>query len=93
VEPATPRYNPATTLYTPHAAPVKQPIHACPSFNLQSTACTCLPAPHTQLAKLAGCHVIATAGGPSKVQLLKKLGADRVIDYKSERLKVRGAWV
>jgi hypothetical protein len=46
------------------------------------------PSHHTQLAKLAGCHVVATAGGPSKVQLLKKLGADRVIDYKSEQLKV-----
>lgn len=41
-----------------------------------------------QLAKLAGCHVIATAGGPAKAAMLRGLGADRVIDYKSESLKV-----
>lgn len=41
--------------------------------------------PHTIQA---GCHVIATAGGPSKVELVGALGADRVIDYRSEDLKV-----
>ncbi|KAG1673072.1 hypothetical protein FOA52_013141 [Chlamydomonas sp. UWO 241] len=40
-----------------------------------------------QLAKLAGCHVIATAGGPAKAAMLRALGADRVVDYKSEDLK------
>lgn len=35
-----------------------------------------------QLAKLAGCHVVATCGGPAKARLLRQLGADRVIDYK-----------
>lgn len=48
----------------------------------------CLHAAPEQLAKQAGCHVIATAGGPEKVALLKQLGADRVIDYKAEKLKV-----
>lgn len=43
-----------------------------------------------QLAALAGCHVIATAGGPDKAAMLRKLGAHRVVDYKSERLKARG---
>lgn len=42
-----------------------------------------------QLAALAGCHVIATAGGPDKVAFLRRLGAHRVVDYKSEDLKVR----
>lgn len=42
-----------------------------------------------QLAKLAGCHVIATCGGPDKAVMLKRLGADRVIDYKTEDLQVR----
>lgn len=41
-----------------------------------------------QLAKLAGCHVVATCGGASKAAMLKALGADRVIDYKTEVLKV-----
>mmetsp|Transcript_28821 Transcript_28821/g.73503 ORF Transcript_28821/g.73503 Transcript_28821/m.73503 type:complete len:670 (-) Transcript_28821:412-2421(-) len=40
-----------------------------------------------QLAKTAGCHVIATAGGPAKCDLVQSLGADRVIDYKRESLK------
>lgn len=35
-----------------------------------------------QLAKLAGCHVVATCGGAQKAQLLKELGVDRAIDYK-----------
>ncbi|KAK9810466.1 hypothetical protein WJX72_011155 [[Myrmecia] bisecta] len=37
-----------------------------------------------QLAKLAGAHVVATCGGPHKAEVLRDLGADRVIDYKSE---------
>ena len=37
----------------------------------------------TQLLKLAGAKVIGTAGGPEKVNLVKSLGADVVIDYKS----------
>lgn len=35
-----------------------------------------------QLAKLAGCHVVATCGGADKAQLLRELGVDRVINYK-----------
>ena len=41
-----------------------------------------------QLAKLAGCHVIATCGGPGKAEMLRQLGVDRVIDYTKEKLKV-----
>ncbi|OAX78555.1 hypothetical protein ACJ72_07137 [Emergomyces africanus] len=37
----------------------------------------------TQLVKLAGAKVIGTAGGPEKVELVKSLGADVVIDYRS----------
>lgn len=37
-----------------------------------------------QLAKLAGNKVVATCGGTTKASLLKELGADRVIDYKTE---------
>ncbi len=40
-----------------------------------------------QLAKAAGNHVIATCSNPSKVALLKRLGADRVINYRQESLK------
>lgn len=39
-----------------------------------------------QLAKLAGNKVVATCGGAEKASLLKKLGADRVIDYKREMI-------
>lgn len=35
-----------------------------------------------QLAKLAGCHVVATCGGADKARLLQELGVDRVINYK-----------
>jgi NADPH:quinone reductase-like Zn-dependent oxidoreductase len=35
-----------------------------------------------QLAKLAGCHVVATCGGADKAKLLRELGVDRVINYK-----------
>lgn len=40
-----------------------------------------------QLAKLAGNHVIATCGSQDKAELLKKLGADRVINYRTEDVK------
>jgi NADPH:quinone reductase-like Zn-dependent oxidoreductase len=35
-----------------------------------------------QLAKLAGCRVVATCGGDEKAALLQGLGADRVINYR-----------
>lgn len=38
----------------------------------------------TQVLKAIGATVIATAGGPEKVELVKGLGADVVIDYRSE---------
>ncbi|KAK4228039.1 hypothetical protein QBC38DRAFT_167489 [Podospora fimiseda] len=41
----------------------------------------------TQLLKHLGAHVIGTAGGPEKVKLVKELGADHVIDYRSEEGK------
>ena len=41
----------------------------------------------TQLLKLFGAKVIGTAGGPEKVELVKSLGADVVIDYKSDEGK------
>jgi NADPH-dependent curcumin reductase CurA len=37
-----------------------------------------------QLAKLRGCRVVAICGGPSKAAFVRSLGADRVIDYRSE---------
>ncbi|MEL6461065.1 MAG: zinc-binding dehydrogenase [Cyanobacteria bacterium J06621_15] len=37
-----------------------------------------------QLAKLAGNHVIGTSGSKEKTELLKKLGVDRVINYREE---------
>jgi NADPH-dependent curcumin reductase CurA len=39
-----------------------------------------------QLAKLAGNHVIATCGSEKKAELLKKLGCDRIINYRTENL-------
>jgi NADPH:quinone reductase len=41
----------------------------------------------TQVLKLKGAKVIGTAGGPEKVKLAKALGADEVIDYRSEEGK------
>ncbi|KAI4318617.1 hypothetical protein MLD38_032296 [Melastoma candidum] len=40
-----------------------------------------------QLAKLAGNTTVATCGGNEKAVLLKELGVDRVIDYKTEDIK------
>src|SRR4051794_32857804 len=37
-----------------------------------------------QLGKAAGAQVIATAGGPRKVEVCRELGADHVIDYTAE---------
>src|SRR4051794_6522451 len=37
-----------------------------------------------QLGKAAGATVIATAGGPAKVQVCRDLGADHVIDYTAD---------
>ncbi|MBE9125141.1 MULTISPECIES: zinc-binding dehydrogenase [unclassified Coleofasciculus] len=39
-----------------------------------------------QLAKLAGNHVIGTCGSDAKSEFLKKLGCDRVINYKQENV-------
>jgi NADPH-dependent curcumin reductase CurA len=39
-----------------------------------------------QLAKLAGNHVIGTCGSQEKAELLKILGCDRVINYRTENL-------
>ena len=39
-----------------------------------------------QLAKLKGCHVIGTCSSASKVEFLKQLGCDRVVNYKEESL-------
>jgi len=41
----------------------------------------------TQILKNAGATVIGTAGGPEKCELVKSLGADHVIDYRSEEGK------
>lgn len=40
-----------------------------------------------QFAKLAGCEVIGTCGSDEKAQLLKELGCDHVINYKSQDVK------
>jgi NADPH2:quinone reductase len=37
-----------------------------------------------QLGRAAGAHVIATAGGPEKVQVCRQLGADLAIDYMTD---------
>jgi NADPH:quinone reductase len=37
-----------------------------------------------QLGKAAGARVIATAGGPEKVQVCRDLGADHVVDYTAD---------
>jgi NADPH2:quinone reductase len=42
-----------------------------------------------QLALAAGATVIATAGGPEKVEICKNLGASVAIDYKTEDLVAR----
>lgn len=42
---------------------------------------------NTQLAKLAGNKVVATCGGESKSTFLTSLGVDRVINYRSEKIK------
>lgn len=40
-----------------------------------------------QLAKLAGCHVIGTCSNQEKVEMLRRLGCDRPINYKTEDFK------
>jgi NADPH-dependent curcumin reductase CurA len=37
-----------------------------------------------QLARLRGCRVVAICGGPQKCAFVRSLGAERVIDYRSE---------
>ncbi len=46
-----------------------------------------------QLAVAAGARVIATAGGPEKVEVCRRLGAELAIDYREEDFvdKVKGA--
>ena len=40
-----------------------------------------------QIAKLAGCHVIGLTGRDDKAALLKTLGVDRVVNYRTEDLR------
>jgi NADPH:quinone reductase-like Zn-dependent oxidoreductase len=40
-----------------------------------------------QIAKMFGCRVIATAGSEAKLAKAKELGADEVINHKSQRIK------
>jgi NADPH-dependent curcumin reductase CurA len=40
-----------------------------------------------QIAKLAGCHVIGLTGRADKAALLKSLGVDRVVNYRTENLR------
>ncbi|MGH9117877.1 MAG: quinone oxidoreductase family protein [Acidimicrobiales bacterium] len=40
-----------------------------------------------QMAKRQGAEVFATAGGPEKVELARRAGADHVIDYRAEDFK------
>jgi NADPH-dependent curcumin reductase CurA len=40
-----------------------------------------------QLAKLRGCRVVAICGGRRKADFVRSLGADRVIDYRSESVR------
>jgi NADPH-dependent curcumin reductase CurA len=40
-----------------------------------------------QLAKLRACTVVAICGGPKKAAFLRRLGADRVIDYQAESVR------
>jgi NADPH-dependent curcumin reductase CurA len=37
-----------------------------------------------QVARLKGCTVIGSAGGPEKIAFLREIGVDQVIDYKAE---------
>jgi NADPH:quinone reductase len=37
-----------------------------------------------QLARAAGAHVFSTAGGPEKVEICRKLGAEVAVDYREE---------
>jgi NADPH-dependent curcumin reductase CurA len=39
-----------------------------------------------QLARLRGCRVVAVCGGPRKGAFVRSLGAERVIDYRSENV-------
>lgn len=40
----------------------------------------------TQLAKQSGCRVIATAAGEEKIEVCRRLGADKVVDYREQDL-------
>lgn len=41
-----------------------------------------------QIGKALGARVIATAGGPEKAEFCRALGADHVVDYRSEEIAV-----
>lgn len=42
-----------------------------------------------QMAKILGCYVIGIAGGPEKCAIVKRLGADEMIDYKNDDVPAR----
>ena len=46
-----------------------------------------------QIAKLKGCHVIATCGSTDKAKRLQSLGADRIINYNEEVLILQYCWL
>ncbi len=38
-----------------------------------------------QIAKIKGCRVVGSAGGPEKIAFLKEIGVDAAVDYKQHR--------
>lgn len=70
----------STAHYLTHSLFALEPGHRC----LIHAAAGGVGQLMVQLAKARGAFVIATAGGPEKVAFVRGLGADLVIDYRSD---------
>ena len=71
--------------HTPNNTHAHKYIHTCTRISKYMHKSTCT---HARMHLMPCLLQIATAGGPDKAAMLKRLGADRVIDYKQESLKV-----
>jgi NADPH2:quinone reductase len=75
------------TYQTSHFALVRRAALRAGEFVLVHNGAGGVGSAAIQIARALGARVAATAGGPDKLEICRKAGADHVIDYRSESFR------